>query len=147
MSYADFEELINGSCTDDKVWLAVLARHAISEGRFLRYLSNEYGSTPEAPVVFNVQTMLASSENCKEKSWQYDVEGRNNSKMNLILNNIRGGHEYSIQLFRGLDYWLNANSFEFTFGKDDEGIRFVMFTASDVAGKAIYFGNVISMFP
>ncbi len=148
MAYLDFDELMGGSCDDEVSWAAIIGRHAIKQTDFDSRVVNQFGSNPEPAITISITVLQATGVDCKTKSWRYNENARSNNNINLTLDNIRTDHQYSIQLFRGLNRWFDAVDFDFTLGKDSPtGRRSVIFVARNNLNTAVYYGNISNLHP
>ncbi len=139
---------MGGSCDDEVSWAAIVGRHAITKTEFNLRIINQFGPNPEPTIKMNISVLQATGMDCKTKSWHYNENARTNSDINLTLDKIRVDHQYSIQLFRGLNHWLDAVNFEFTIGKDSpRGKRSVIFVALNDQNDAVYYGNISNLHP
>lgn len=141
------EEHNNQSCNDPAIWQTVLSTHEISKEEFENRLQNYFGGNPPTMLRMSGEALCAYHENCEEKSWQYDPKATTNDELDLKLEAIRATHQYSLALFRGLAYWNNAASYEFSLGLDERGKKSVVFVAYNGLDVAIYYGNISNLMP
>lgn len=140
-------ELLNQSCDDPEVWQRILSKHEITQEEFDKRLENYFGPVKPRMIRMAGHDLCAYDEDCRTMSWQYDSIAVTNEQIDLKLHELRADNQYSLALFRGLAYWSNAVTYEFTLGKDDLGEKSVIFVAYDDLDNAIYHGNISSLMP
>lgn len=143
----NINKLMEDSCNDEIAWAVIIATHAITQVNFENRVANFFGSSPEPRVIKSIDELLEDEVDCQTKSWCYNEDAVSNSQIDLSFKAIRLDHQYSIQLFKGLKHWFNADSCEFTLGKDASNRKDVIFLAKNGLKEVVYYANLGNLFP